>query len=67
MKFTIEEALKKWCPFIQVVYDVSNKKIWSNRGYVLNESEECTCLASDCVAWESVGLGNGYCRRMKGE
>ena len=52
---TEEEARKKWCPHMRVN--------GNNRNYSVTEpeSDRFRCIASDCMMWESYGMGGGDC------
>ena len=63
---TEEEARKKWCPHVRL-WQISGNG--NDTAYNRTESEignninpiRSRCIASDCMMWESYGMGGGDC------
>lgn len=65
MIVTEVEAKEKWCPFVSITTnsDGMDILIFNSRGEGGN-SVNTRCIASDCMAWETVDIDSvsrGYC------
>ena len=64
-----EDALNKWCPFVQV--SSAGNYINNNRLEFDNEvgtNIGCNCITSGCMAWienSSDNFKGGYCARLE--
>lgn len=62
---TEDQAREKWCPFSRTGLRTGQGGVAVNRHVTDGDSEpeiydETRCIASDCMAWRSRGVG-GYC------
>jgi hypothetical protein len=52
---TIEEARKKWCPHMRVMFQSDKSHPVANRDF-LDGYKRCECIAEDCMMWRGASV-----------